>query len=269
MKRSIALLAVGVLSFNICVCQATEPPQNGPMFDSNDVNQVQDPLPNAYLFEDFNDMFFLNWNILGNDLSHWSLKKIPGTLTITTQDGSFTRYRTDYKNIFLINFPVVQSADFQLTTCVTNFNPYGFWNQAGLILWIDKDNNFKFVYEYGEGPPPNNAPKLLFTAAVETNAYVVHGWFEAEQYPQNMWLRIIKRGGFYELFSSTDGQSFNPAKVILPARLTADNTVPCLSAPLQYIGVFADNGTAYGAPQVDASFDFFEFKVLPKKQETP
>ena len=84
-----------------------------------------------------------------------------------------------------------------------------------------------------------------------------------------MWLRIIKRGGFYELFNSTDGQSFNPAKVILPARLTADNTVPCLSAPLQYIGVFADNGTSYGAPQVDASFDFFEFKVLPKKQETP
>ena len=57
-------------------------------------------------------------------------------------------------------------------------------------------------------------------------------------------------------------------KVIEPARLTADNTVPCLDEPLQYIGIFADNGTAFGAPEVDASFDFFEFTVLPKEEET-
>ncbi len=263
MNRSNALLVFAVLTFNICVCQSAEPPQNDPLADSNDVNQVQDLLPNAYLFEDFNDVFFLNWNILGNDPSHWSLDKVPGALTITTQDGSFSRYRTDYKNIFLINFPVAQSVDFQVTTCVTDFRPYGLWNQAGLILWIDRDNNFKFVYEYGEGPPPNNAEKLLFTAAIEINGYATHGWFEAGQEPVKMWLRIIKRGGLYELFNSTDGISFNPMTVIKPARLTADNTVPCLGAPLQYIGIFADNGTSFGAPQVDASFDFFEFKVLP------
>jgi hypothetical protein len=83
-----------------------------------------------------------------------------------------------------------------------------------------------------------------------------------------MWLRIIKRGDLYELFNSTDGESFNPMTVILPARLTDDNTVPGLDDPLKYIGVFADNGTFWGAPEVDASFDFFEFKVLSKQEET-
>jgi regulation of enolase protein 1 (concanavalin A-like superfamily) len=266
MNRSIFILVFGVLSLNICECDSAEPQRKDPLVDSNDANEVQNLLSNAYLFEDFNDTFFLNWNILGDDPSHWSLDMVPGTLTITTQDGSFTRYRTDYKNIFLISVPVVQSVDFQVTTCVTNFKPYGFWNQAGLILWIDEDNNFKLVYEYGEGPPPNNAPKLLFTAARETNGYVIHGWFETEQYPQNMWLRIIKRGDLYELFNSIDGESFKPMTVILPARLTDDNTVPCLDDPLEDIGVFADNGTSWGAPEVDASFDFFEFKVLPKEE---
>jgi len=266
MNRSIALLVFCVLYFNVCVCESSEPPQDADVCDSNCVCEPLDPLPNAYLFDDFNDTFVLNWNILADDPLYWSLDTVPGTLTITTQDGSFTRYRTDYKNIFLINFPVVQSVDFQVTTCITNFEPYGFWNQAGLTLWVDEDNNFKFVYEYGEGPPPNNAAKLLFTAARETNGHVIHGWFEAGQEPVKMWLRITKRGGLYELFNSRDGISFNPMTVIEPAQLTADNTVPCLDDPLQYIGIFADNGSSFGAPEVDASFDFFEFKVLPKEE---
>jgi hypothetical protein len=268
MKRSITLLVLCVFYYNSSVCKPAEPPENNDLVDSNSVYEFMEPPPNAYLFEDFNDVFFLNWNILGDDPSYWSLDTVPGALTITTQVGSFTRNRTDYKNIFLIDFPVAQSVDFQVTTCVTNFNPYGFWNQAGLILWVNEDNHFKLVYEYGEGPPPNNAPKVLFTAAVEVNGFPIHGWFEAGQEPVNMWLRIIKRGGFYELFNSTDGISFNPMTVIAPPRLTADNKVPCLDEPLQYIGIYANNGGSYVAPEVDASFDFFEFTVLPKQEET-
>ena len=267
MNRSIVSVVFCLLCFCVYVCEASEPPGDVNSTDSNSVSDTLAPPANAYLFEDFNDVFFLNWSILGNDPSHWSLKTVPGTLTITTQDGSFTRNRTDYKNTFLAHFPVAQSVDFQVTTCVTNFEPYGLWNQAGLILWVDEDNHFKFVYEYGEGPPPNNAEKLLFTAAIEIAGYPVHGWFETGQESAKMWLRIVKRGGFYQLFSSTDGESFDPVKVILPARLTEDNTVPCLSAPLRYVGVFADNGTSFGAPQVRASFDFFEFKALPREHE--
>jgi hypothetical protein len=219
------------------------------------------------LRDGFDGKLSLNWSVLGLDPSHWSLTKVPGALTITTQGGTFERAATDFKNIFVIDFPAGQSQDFQVTTCVTDYQPHDLWNQAGLIFWGDKDNNLKFVYEFGEGPPPNNAPKLLFTAATETDGLAWHGWFEAEKTPVKMWLRIVKEGNVYKLFNSTDGEDFKPMKVLLPARLTTDNTVPCLKSPLKYIGIFANNGTSTSAstPQVDASFDFFEFKTLPRK----
>lgn len=226
---------------------------------------VRDLRQNAELYEDFDGKFSLNWNILGLDASHYSLSKVPGTLTVTTQDGSFEYGRSDYRNIFVVDFPTEQSEDFQVTTCVTNYQPHDLWNEAGLILWNDKDNYFKFVYEYGEGPPPNDARKLLFTAATETDGDAVHGWFETGQTPVKMWLRLVKQGDLYKLFNSTDGENFNPMKVILPARLTEDNTVPCLKVPVRYVGILAYNGVSTGAAQVDASFDFFEFKTLSKK----
>lgn len=100
MKRSIAFLVFCVFYFNSSVCESLEPPQDDYFVDSNSACEHLWPPPNAYLFEDFNDVFFLNWNVLGDDPSHWSLDAVPGTLTITTQVGSFTRYRTDYRNIF-------------------------------------------------------------------------------------------------------------------------------------------------------------------------
>ena len=104
------------------------------------------------MFDDFDGQFGLNWDVLGADLSHWSLSKVTGAPTITTQTGPFTRGRTDYKNVFLIDCPAEKSQDFQVTTCLKSFKPVGLWNQAGVILWNDADNHLKFVYEYGEGP---------------------------------------------------------------------------------------------------------------------
>ena len=106
MKRLITFLFLCVFYFSSSVCESSEPPQNVDVIDSNSVvdgNSVPDlpdTRPKAYLFEDFNDVFFLNWKVLGHDPLYWSLETVPGTLTITTQDGSFARYRTDYKNIF-------------------------------------------------------------------------------------------------------------------------------------------------------------------------
>ena len=223
------------------------------------------PQQNPVLFDDFDGKLSLYWNVMGVDPAHWSLDKVPGSLTITTEDGTFTRQYTGYKNIFVIDFPGDGSEDFQVTTCVSHYNPHDLWNRAGLVLWNDKRNNFLFVYEYGEGPPPNNARKLLFTVAREINDSSLHGWYETEQVHQKMWLRIVKRDNLYILSHSTDGEYYKPMKVIQPARLAKDTTVPCLNEPLKYIGIFADNGTALGAAQVDASFEFFELKILPKE----
>jgi len=224
----------------------------------------------ANLFEDFNGEFKLNWSILRPDPSHWSLEKVPGSLTITTQRGSFEfSYNNDYKNVFLIDFPAEQSDDFQITTCITNFKPSQVWNQAGLVLWNDENNYLKFVYEYGERPPPNNAHKLLFTAAREISGRPNYAWFNADQTPKDMWLRIIKHGNMYELYNSTDGETFNPMQVILPARMSINNTVPCLSVPIKSIGIFTSNFTSRTAPEVDASFEFFEFKLSSEEKDMP
>ena len=214
------------------------------------------------LFDDFDGKFKLDWSILNIDPAHWSLDKVPGTLSVTSQKGSFEYARDNFKNIFLVDFPAGQSDDFQITTCIKDFKPTEIWNQAGLVLWNDKDNYFKFVYEYGEGPPPNNAEKLLFTAGREISGSPNYAWFEAEQKPQTMWLRIIKKGKLYELYNSTDGKTFNPIKVILPARMTKDNTVPVLSVPIKSIGIFTSNYASDNAPEIDANFDYFEFKLL-------
>jgi len=84
-------------------------------------------------YDDFDGKLNLNWNILHVDPTHWSLSKKPGTLTITTQDGTFHRGRTDYKNLFLIDCPTAWGEDFQVTTSILSFKPVAEWNEAGLI----------------------------------------------------------------------------------------------------------------------------------------
>ena len=258
MGKIIAVLLLIALFLRNCGMEPVRPTRSVVIVPENVYNLGS----KMSFYDDFDGKLSLNWSILGVDNTHWSLDKVPGSLTITTQNGTYERSATDYKNIFVIDFPAEQSQNFQVTTCVTNFEPKGLWNQAGLILWGDKDNNLKFVYEYGEGPPPNNALKLLFTAATEVKGFANHGWFETEQTPEKMWLRLIKRDGEYELYKSIDGESFIPLTALRPYRLTNDNTIPCLNAPLKSIGIIAMNGTATGAPEVDASFDFFEFQIL-------
>ena len=266
MSRSIAAIILGFLCINICRGNLVLEPD---VIDCNCVYDEAESIEVAYFFEDFNEAFDLNWHCDDFDFTHMSFTKVPGALTLTTQTGTYERGDNNCKNVFYLNFPISQALDFQVTTCISNFEPNDIWNQAGLLLYLDEDNFLKYVYEYGEGPPPNNANKLLFTAEVETDGYPVFGWFETEQYSQKMWLRLIKRGNSCELYNSTDGETFNPLKVLLPVRITEDNTIPCPDFPFTKIGIFANNGGATGASEVDASFEFIEFKVLPVEPNIP
>ena len=69
MKRTITLLVLCVFYYNSSVCKSAEPPENNDLVDSNSVSEPNEPLSNAYLLEDFNDVFFLNWGVLGYDPS--------------------------------------------------------------------------------------------------------------------------------------------------------------------------------------------------------
>ncbi len=229
---------------------------------------IFDRQQNKNIYEDFKGKFDLNWNVLGFDPSHLSLEKVPGSLTLTTQSGSFEYSNKDYKNVFLVDFPADESVDFQITTCISNFKPSEKWNQAGLVLWNDKDNFLKFAYEYGE--ETGHGEGLLFSVGREINGRPGYAWYLAEQTPQKIWLRITKQGNVYVLSNSTDGKNFNPVKFYRSnSSLTKDNSVPVLSVPIKSIGIFTSNYITMTAPDVDASFDFFEFKVITKESELP
>lgn len=219
-------------------------------------------------YDDFDGKLNLNWNILHVDPTHWSLSKKPGTLTITTQDGTFHRGRTDYKNLFLIDCPTAWGEDFQVTTCILSFNPVAEWNQAGLIFWNDEENYLKLVYEWSLGPlVPEIEAQRVFTVGAETKGGVLHAWFRADQQLENVWLRVIKRGNEYTFHISPDGKSFVPVQSPLRDRsgLFDGAVVKWGDGTVKRVGIFANNGSSTDAPQIDASFDFFEVKGLPAR----
>jgi regulation of enolase protein 1 (concanavalin A-like superfamily) len=220
------------------------------------------------VFDDFDGPLDFAWQILNPDPSHWSLSKVPGALTITTQGGTFFQNRQDYKNIFLIRSPTAVGQDFRMTTCLISFRPIGLWNQAGLLLWNGPDHYMKLVYEYGEGPPrPGLYSQCIYTASIETPGNYPFWWYSAEPYPERVWLRLDKRGPICELYTSTDGETFTPLTALAPEYGPADYRVYWGNDEVNYVGLFADNGGPGDAPSVDASFDFFEVRVLPPAEE--
>jgi hypothetical protein len=102
----------------------------------------------------------------------------------------------------------------------------------------------------------------IHTLALEQDGSPGYTWYLAEQDPEKLWLRIVKRGAFCELFTSTDGQSFAPPMVLASDGGPADDRVYWGDAPVSYVGLYAENGSAMDAPAVDASFDFFEVLAL-------
>jgi hypothetical protein len=214
------------------------------------------------LFDDFTGSLGFGWDILNSDQSHWSLSKVPNALTITTQDGTFVRARRDYRNVFLTPCPAAPEQDFQMTTCLLSFAPFAMWNQAGLLLWNSDDHYLKFNYEFCNDPLGSQYALRIHTLALEQDGSPGYTWYLAEQDPEKLWLRIVKRGAFCELFTSTDGQSFAPPTVLASDGGPADNRVYWGDAPISYVGLYAENGSAIGTPAVDASFDFFEVLAL-------
>jgi len=214
-------------------------------------------------FDDFDGELKLDWEILHADLSHCSLSKKPGTLTITTQRGAFQRDQTDYRNLFLTACPCAPGQDFQLTTCISSFKPVAKFNQAGLICWNDEDNFLNLVYAWtlGPGVVPEIEAQRVFTVWAEEQMFM---WacFPADQQLQKIWLRMTKRGNQYTFSASVDGKSFVPLESPLVDRLgVLDGGVQWGDGTVKRVGLYANNASR-GAPEIDASFDFFEVKAL-------
>ncbi len=225
------------------------------------------PAPVILAQDSFDGKLGLGWYLFNPLASHWSLSKNPGTLTITTHAGTFTRERMDYRNLFLLDCPAAPGQDFQVTICLVSFRPSDLWNQAGLILWNNVDDFLTLVYEWGEGPPElGQKNQGMFTACVETEGRPIFSWYYAPQDQDKVWLRVTRRMNRFELSTSKDGETFIPLDP-MRARGVVDNIVRWGNGAIRRVGLFASNGSAQEAKSVDASFDLFEVRALQTKRE--
>jgi beta-lactamase regulating signal transducer with metallopeptidase domain/regulation of enolase protein 1 (concanavalin A-like superfamily) len=206
----------------------------------------------VFAFDDFDGRLGLNWDILHIDQSHYSLTGKPGTLTITTQNGHFKEANANYKNVFLINTPLSEDRDFQVTTCLSDFKPLEAYNQAGLICWDDEDNYLEWVYQQMK------TRGLTFNAGVEANGPTRYTYIPAGGPFQKLWLRLTKRGSNYECSSSVDGKSF-----------TVQTVQNWGDGSPKKIGLFAIKGSLTQPPDVDASFEFFEVAAVSSQTAEP
>ena len=188
----------------------------------------------------------LNWQIRNVDPSRVSLTKKPGTLTIATQQGGFRLAATNYRNLFLIENPVAGGRDFQLTTCLVSFKPGAAFQQAGLVCFNDQDNYIKWVLEGDQ-----TADHRRFAMIRETKGGVApHTYVRGVARAERLWLRLTKRGNRYIYSSSPDGKSFQ-----VYGELSWGDGAP------KWVGILAWNGSGSSAPEIDASFDFFEIRA--------
>jgi len=218
------------------------------------------PLPEkegkVLAFDDFDGSLSLDWEILNDDPTHYSLTKKPGTLTITTQKGGFAWSGIDYDNLFLIDCPALPSSGVQITTCISGFNPAAPWQQAGLLFWNDEDNYLKWVCQFGT--------ERTFSYLGETNAVrSSHRSLAVPQGVDRYWLRMTKRGDRYQFLSSMDGKSFVPFNAPTDPHGTpmTSGTLPWGDGSVKKIGLFVGNGLDSEAPEIDASFEFFEVRI--------
>ena len=200
------------------------------------------------VLDEFEGKLGLPWETRNSDESHVSLDKRPGTLTITTQQGGLFAANTSYKNLMLVDNPVGQDGDFELTTCLVSFAPFANVQQAGLVCFNDDDNYIKWVCEWHDvhgGQVFSFVREMDGRPAVSARADTVG-------LGERVWLRLIKRGNQYEYATSSDGQSFR-----VFGEMTWDGPPP------KWVGLVAKNSAGGGAPELDASFDFFRIRQIP------
>jgi peroxiredoxin len=138
--------------------------------------------------------------------------------------------------------------DFELTTCLVCFAPFANVQQAGLVCFNDEDNYIKWVCEWHDVHGGRVFSLVRETAgrpAVNPCGYaMVQG--------ERVWLRLTKRGNRYEYAASSDGESSHAF-----GEVTWGDRSP------KWLGLVAKNSAGAGAPELDASFDFFRIRQMP------
>lgn len=127
---------------------------------------VNDPIPAGSLADNF-DAAVLDaaWSVFKPDNSKWSLTRKPGFLSLDTSAGDTFQTSNNLSNIFLKDAP---AGDFIITAKVDAPVRKNF-QQAGLFIWQNEDNYFKFGHVWDtEGA----AGKSLETAYEKNAVYM-------------------------------------------------------------------------------------------------
>jgi len=203
--------------------------------------------------DDFEGRLKLNWQLLRPDPTHFSLAKNPGSLTISTQNGTIHLKRDlpKAKNILLLDNPYPEGPAFVVTTCLDGFRPREPFQQAGLIIYNDDDNYLKWVLEQttSGGVPSRVAWNLLR----EDNGSPQRAKLAIEHdMTEKIWIRLTQRQNQYEYATSTDGKDW-----------AVHGELPWGDGCPKRIGLLAKNGGTRAAASIDARFDFFEIQPLP------
>ena len=201
---------------------------------------------NLAAVDEFDGKLALDWEILHEEKSHYSLSKRAGALTLTPQKGRFVGFDADYKNLFLVPCPNAAGKALQATIYLSSFRPLEDGNQAGLIFYDDDDHYLTWVYRM-------RAKEPVFTALRETKgAFWKIENFSARADLSGVWLRVTKRDYRYEFATSYDGETF----VTHGEMSWGDGAPKC-------VGLFAERGATDESVENDASFDVFGIARAP------
>ena len=206
------------------------------------------------LFDGFNGKLGLNWKPVRHDPTHVSLSERIGMLTIRTQRGTINKNEKELgwmqaKNLFVLENPLQNDADFEVTTCLYRFRPSELLQQAGILLYNDDDNYLKWSVQFNR----TEGVGLIFSLLTEKEAVSEFLHHPAPDEGDVLWLRVTKRGTSYSASGSSDGKDF---KVIETREWPVEGPTK--------VGLVAKNGGGLmDALEMNAHFDFFELKAPP------
>jgi len=207
------------------------------------------------VFDSFDGKLELDWEVIRPDPTHVSLEKNPGRLTITSQFGGLFQDQGNKppgrlgNNIYMIPNPVIEGGDFVVTTCLELFHPERPYQQAGPHIYDDDDNYLKAIIAR------NDLGVLIGTSWETKGEFGGRNLNATGMEWDRLWLRIIKRGRYYESAYSLDGKEYT----VIGERVWGDG------AP-QRIGLAVMNENATPDP-LDAAFDFFEVRSLTDEEK--
>ena len=150
--------------------------------------------------DDFNASIDSQWTILNQDTDYYSLES--DHLELRANSGDLWTFRTDYKNLFLIDNPT--NGDFDVTMRIIGFLPVENYTQIDIVAYDDDDNHVRNIYGY------LGARKLL-----EFGAEIDQAWTSSQELRDfgnaPFYLRLRKVGNTYIQYYSTDGIVFSQA----------------------------------------------------------